>query len=219
MSSNREPLLNDPGNTPMERAVLGAVLFLLVGLVLSLPLLVVSWEPPPITPVIVHLSALVLLGLVAAVRLAPLAGADWFLGQGWSAFWRLAASGVAVVVVVTGVVALVTLASSAALRYPPSMQFLQLLSAVDIAWAMTALVIGVDRVWGRTAAIIGGVILGVLCVLAIWRYLDIVGFGPDGEWIVDATALFRYVIPADMVAATVAVALFVYGTWRRAPSA
>ena len=215
-SSNHEPSLTEPDNTPMERAVLAAVPFLLVGLILSLPLLLVSWEPPPITPVIVHLSALVLLGLVAAVRLAPLAGADWFVGQGWSTFWRLSASGVAVVVVVTGVVALVTLASSAALRYPPSMQFLQLLSAVDIAWAATALVVGANRAWGRTASIVGGVILGVLCVLAIWRYLDIVGFGPDGEWIVDGTALLRNVIPADMVAAAVAVALFVYGTWRRA---
>jgi hypothetical protein len=199
----------------MERAVLAAVPFLLVGLILSLPLLLVSWTPPPITPVVVHLSALVLLGLVAAVRLAPLAGADWFLGQGWSAFWRLVASGVTVVILVTGVVALVTLASSAALRYPPSMQFLQLLSAVDIAWAGAALIIGAHRAWGRIAAIAGGIILGVVCVLAIWKYLDIVGFGPAGEWIVDGDALMTYVIPADMAAATVAVIVFAYGTWRQ----
>ena len=208
--------MTNTDNAPMEQAVLAVVPFLLVGLALSLPLLLVSWEPPPSTIVIAHLSALVLLALVAAVRLAPLAGDVWFLGQGWSPLWRLAASGTTVVVLVTGVVALVTLASSATLRYPPSMQFLQLLSAVDIAWAATALVVGAFRAWGRTAAIVGGVVLGVVCVFAIWRYLDIVGFGPGGEWIVDGPALWRNVIPADMAAAIVAVAVFVYGTWRRA---
>lgn len=200
----------------MERVVLAAVPFLLVGLALSLPLLLVNWTPPPTTIVIVHLSVLVLLGLLAALRLASLAGDDWFLGRAWTTGWRLAASGVVVIVLVTGVVALVTLASSAALRYPPSMQFLQLLSAVDIAWATAAIVVGAGRAWGRAAAITGGVILGVVCVFAIWRYLDIVGFGPDGEWIVDASALWRNVIPADMAAAAAAIAILSYGTWRQA---
>ena len=75
-------------------------------------------------------------------------------------------------VLVTGVVALVTLASSAALRFPPSMQFLQLLSAVDIAWAATALVVGADRAWGRTVAIIGGTILGALVGGSLGRAMD-----------------------------------------------
>ena len=196
--------------------MLAAVPFLVVGLVLSIPLLLVPWDPPPLTLVTVHLSALVLLGVVAAVLLAAFAGADWFLGRGWSGFWRLAASGTTVIVLATGVVGLVTLSSSAALRLPPSMQFLQLLSALDIAWAAAALVVGAHRAWGRPAAIVGGVILGVVCVAAIWRYLDIVGFGPNGEWIVDGGALWRNVIPADMAAALVAVVIFAYGTWRRA---
>ena len=165
---------------------------------------------------IVHLSGLVLLGLVAAVWLAPLAGADWFLGRAWSAWWRLVASGVTVVVITTGVVGLVTLASSAALQFPPSMQFLQLLSALDIAWAGGALVVGAHRAWGRAAAVAAGVVLGVVCVFAIWRYLDVVGFGPSGEWIVDGPALWRNVIPADTAAALVAIVVFTYGTWRQA---
>jgi hypothetical protein len=199
----------------MERAVLAAVPFLLIGLVLSLPLLVVSWEPPPTGVVIVHLSALTLLALAAAFRLAPLAGEDWFRGRAWPTGWRLAASGVVVIVLVTALVALVSLASSAALRYPPSMQFLQLLSAVDIAWVVAAFVIGAGRAWGRSAAVAGGVIVGIVCVAAIWRYLDLVGFGPEGEWIVDSAQLWRNVIPADMLAALVASAVFVYGTLRR----
>ncbi len=208
--------MTDPTDTPMERAVLAAVPFLVAGLVLSLPLLLVTWTPPPMRPVIVHLSGLVLLGLAAAVWLAPLAGADWFLGRAWSAWWRLVASGVTVVVITTGVVGLVTLASSAALQFPPSMQFLQLLSALDIAWAGGALVVGVHRAWGRAAAVAAGVVLGVVCVFAIWRYLDVVGFGPSGEWIVDGPALWRNVIPADTAAALVAIVVFTYGTWRQA---
>ncbi len=200
----------------MERVVLAAVPFLVAGLVLSLPLLLVTWTTPPITPVIVHLSGLVLLGLAAAVWLAPLAGADWFLGRAWSAWWRLVASGVTVVVITTGVVGLVTLASSAALQFPPSMQFLQLLSALDIAWAGGALVVGAHRAWGRAAAVAAGVVLGVVCVFAIWRYLDVVGFGPSGEWIVDGPALWRNVIPADTAAALVAIVAFTYGTWHQA---
>lgn len=200
----------------MERVVLAAVPFLVAGLVLSLPLLLVTWTPPPMRPVLVHLSGLVLLGLAAAVWLAPLAGADWFLGRAWSAWWRLVASGVTVVVITTGVVGLVTLASSAALQFPPSMQFLQLLSALDIAWAGGALVVGAHRAWGRAAAVAAGVVLGVVCVFAIWRYLDVVGFGPSGEWIVDGPALWRNVIPADTAAALVAIVVFTYGTWRQA---
>ncbi|MCH7846054.1 MAG: hypothetical protein IH850_09520 [Acidobacteria bacterium] len=209
--------MTDPIDAPMERAVLAAVPFLVAGLVLSLPLLLVTWTPPPMTPVIVHLSGLVLLGLAAAVWLAPLAGADWFLGRAWSPWWRLVASGVTVVVITTGVVGLVTLASSAALQFPPSMQFLQLLSALDIAWAGAALVVGAHRAWGRAAAVAAGFMLGVVCVFAIWRYLDVVGFGPSGEWIVDGPALWRNVIPADTAAALVAIAVFAYGTWRHAP--
>jgi hypothetical protein len=199
----------------MERAVLATIPFLLVGLVLSVPLLLVP-GPTTITMVVVQLAGLVLLGLLAAVRLTPLAGPDWFLGRSWSLFWRLTASGVAVVFLVTGMVGLVTLASSAALRTPPSMQFLQLLSALDIAWAGTALVVGTWRWWGRSAAIAAGAVLGVVCVWAIWRYLDAVGIGPSGEWIVDAAALNRHVLPFDVIAAVAAILAFLMGTRHRA---
>ena len=200
----------------MERAVLATVPFLAIGLVASVPLLLVRWSPPPFTIIIVHLAALVLLGLVAALRLTSLAGNDWFSGQPWSPFWRLAASGISVVLLVTGMVGLVTLASSAALRYPPSLQFLQLLSALDIAWAGAALVIGFYRAWRLPAAVAAGTVLAIICVWSIWRYLDVVGFGPEGEWIVDAAALARYVLPFDVLAALMAVGAFVYGTRRQA---
>lgn len=199
----------------MERAVLAAVPFLLAGLVLSLPLLLIH-SATTITMIVVHLIGLVALGLLAALRLTPLAGADWFLDRNWSTMWRLVASGVSIVFLVTGVVGLVTLASSAALGYPPSMQFLQLLSALDIAWAATALVVGLWRGWGRGLAIGGGLILAVVCVWAIWRYLVAVGLGPTGQWLVDSDALLRHVLPYDMLAAIAAVAAFLLGTRRAA---
>ena len=203
-------------DSPMERAVLGTLPFLAIGLVASVPLILVRWSPPPFTVVIVHLAALVLLGLVAALRLTPLAGNDWFRGQSWTPFWRLAASGISVVFIVTGMVGLVTLASSAALRYPPSLQFLQLLSALDIAWAGAALVIGVYRAWRLPAATTAGTVLAIVCVWSIWRYLDVVGFGPEGEWILDSAALARYVLPFDVLAAVMAIGAFVFGTRRQA---
>ncbi len=200
----------------MERTVLAIVPFLAIGLVGSVLLFLVRWSPPPFTIVIVHLAALVLLGLIAAVRLIPFAGNDWFEGQPWSPFWRLAASGISVVFLVTGMVGLVTLASSATLRYPPSLQFLQLLSALDIAWAGAALVIGVYRAWRLPAAATAGTVLAIICVWSIWRYLDVVGFGPEGEWIVDSAALARYVLPFDVIAAVMAIGAFVFGTRRQA---
>lgn len=200
----------------MERAVLAAGPYLVAGLGLSLPLLLVPGGGATSTIVVVHLTALVLLGIALAHRLAPMADSGWFVEQKWSPFWRLVASGVGVVIIVTGVVALVTLASSAALRYPPSLQFLQLISALDIAWATAAIMVGALRWWGRGVSLAAGVVVGVVCVWAIWNYLRVVGLGPNGEWIVDAGRLMRLVIPFDMIAAAVAVTVFAIGTRRRA---
>jgi len=203
-------------DAPMERAVLATIPFLAVGLVASLPLLLVSWTPPPFTIFIVQLAGLVLLSLVATLRLVRFAGPDWFRGHTWSPFLRLASSGVAIVFLVTGTTGLVTLASSAALGYPPSLQFLQLLSALDIAWAGAALVVGGYRAWGRPVAMTVGALLGIACIWSIRAYLDAIGFGPAGEWIVDADGLVRYVLPFDVAAAVMGIGVFVYGTRRQA---
>ena len=57
-----------PGiDSPMERAVMVTTPFLAVGLLAALPLLLVSWSAPPFAIVIVHLTGLVLLGLLHAV--------------------------------------------------------------------------------------------------------------------------------------------------------
>lgn len=160
----------------------------------------------------VHLSALVAFGLIVVADLARLADDSWFAWLG--ATGRLMSSGAAVVALTVGVVALVTLPTSAALRFDPSLQFLQLLSALDIAWAAGATLVGVGwmatRIWGYAA----GAVVGVICVWSIWTYLNAVGFASDGGWQVDGAALMRYVLPYDMAAAVVAVTTLTLGARR-----
>jgi hypothetical protein len=116
------------------------------------------------------------------------------------------------VALVTGSAALVTLATSAALRFDASMQFLQLLSALDIAWVVAAASIGARRRWGTAAASGTAIAIGIFCVWSIWRYLDTVGVGGDGEWIVNGRELMRLVLPNDLIAAVVAISLLEFGT-------
>jgi len=196
---------------PIERALLRTVPWLVGALLFSVPLLIVDQGGDPIGVFVVHLALLVAFGLTLAHVLVPLGGDGWFEATGWSRFSRVVASGIGLVVLVTGTVGLVTLASSAALRFDPSTQFLQLISALDIAWVGAAVMVGAYRAWGRVWAVSGGLLVGVVCVWSIWRYLDHVGFGPNGEWIVSPADLMRFVLPFDVVAATIAVAIFLIG--------
>ncbi len=196
---------------PIERSLVRTVGWLLGGLVASLPLLLIDTGDNPTTGFLIHLSALVVYGFALTIALLPASGWGWFEGSGWNPFLRLLGSGVAVVVLVTGTVGLVTLASSAALRYHPATQFLQLLSALDIAWVVAAVIIGGYRLWNRAAAIIAGVVMGIVCVWSIWFYVDAVGFGTSGQWIVSGPDMMTRVIPFDVMAATIAFVLFVVG--------
>jgi hypothetical protein len=200
--------------TSLERSIAGIIPFLGIGLLAALPMLLVDPGDDPLSASIAHLVAVVLLGLAATLFLAPSADASWYGGTSLSEYRRLVISAAGVVALVTGMVALVTLATGAAIGFQPSLQFLQLLSALDIAWAGAALMIGLDRWVGRGAAVFGGLVLAVTCVGTIWRYLDTVGFAPDGGWIVDGDRLMTLVIPFDMVAGVVAVAVLLIGTRR-----
>ncbi len=201
------------GAEAMGRAVVAGVPFLAGGVVVSAGLLVVPW-PTTVTVFLAHLAVLVGFALVVSMRLSGFASADWFPWAGWSPFAAALAAGVGVVFLVTGSTALVTLASAAALRMPPSTQFLQLLSALDIAWAMSALIVGLGHLGGRGLAVGGGLLLGAACVWSIGTYLSAVGLGPDGSWIVDGDALFRYVIPFDVMAAFAGSTALIAGAWR-----
>ncbi len=196
---------------PIERALLRTVPWLIGGLVVSLPLLLVDVGDEPLAWFIIQLAVLVAIGHGMTLTLMSLGDEPWFTGTSWGPVLRSIASGVGLVVLVTGTVGLITLASSAALRFDPSLQFLQLLSALDIAWAGAALTIGVYRAFSRAWAVAAGAILGIVCVWSIWIYLMIIGFGPGGSWIVSGEALMRYVIPFDIAAALMATVFFLVG--------
>lgn len=198
---------------PLESSLVLAVRWLVPALAVT-PLLLAVPEPgDPFGLVMTQLSIIVLFGVALAVALTGHLAGIWFPGSGWAPSRRLLAAAASLVAIDTGAVALLTLASSAALRLDPSLQFLQLLSALDIAWAGAAIALGCYLIWNsRRAAWLGGVVLGVFCVFSIWRYLDIVGFTAAGGWRVSGSDLMRYVIPFDMAAAVVALALL----WRGA---
>lgn len=199
----------------VERALSRALIWTVGGASLSLPLLLIAQPLASgqlLATALIHLSVLVIFGLVVASDLARPREEIWFSWLG--PFGRTLASGAAMVALTVGVVALVTLPSSAALRLQPSLQFLQLLSALDIAWAAGATLIGFGWWLGRRAGILAGSLVGVVCVWSIWRYLEVVGFTTDGGWLVDGAALFQYVLPYDMAATVVATTGLIFAARR-----
>jgi hypothetical protein len=197
---------------PLERALIATVRWLAPALALCMLLLAVPQQDDPFPVFMIQLAVIVAFGIALALHMTRFVASDaWFSGSGWPAARRRLAAAAALVALTTGAVALVTLASSAALRLEPSLQFLQLLSALDIAWAGAAVALGSYLRWGTRAAWLGGIVLGVFCVFSIWRYLDIVGFTASGGWQVSGSDLMRYVIPYDMVAGAVAVIILWVG--------
>jgi hypothetical protein len=203
-----------PASAPLEAAVVRTVPWLLGGLAASVLALFVPGDVAADRAFLVQLSALAVLALVVATRIAPLFSGRWYANYQMSDPTRRLAGGISLVVVTTGVIGLVTLASSAALRLAPSVQFLQLLSALDIAWVVAATLIGAQHLWGRTAGIAAGAVLAALCVASITNYLRVAGFTADGEWIPDGSELTRLVIPADVLAATVAIVILILAARR-----
>lgn len=199
---------------PIERALLRTVPWLLAGLLASLPLLVVEPGVQLSRIFLIHLGVLVGFGFGLSLVLVSLGTPDWFVATGWSRRIRLISGGIGLVVLTTGAVGLVTLASSAAIGFDPSTQFLQLISALDIAWVVASITLGAYRAWGRSTAVGLGLMVATVCVWSIWAYLDAVGFGPNGEWVVSSADLVRYVLPFDVIAALLAVAVFLVGVFR-----
>lgn len=175
-------------------------------------LLLLPFGPMASVPfVLAHLSVLVGFGLAVAVDLAPLAEAGPFANARRTPLWRAVAGATFVVLLATGAVALVTLASSAAARYQPSLQFLQLLSSMDIVWAGATLYLGVRWWRNERFGLVAAGLLGVFCVWSLWNYLGAVGLAADGGWLVIGEEIMRRILPYDMAAAVVAVVSLAFG--------
>lgn len=199
--------------TGLERATVRSVRWLGVGLVVT-PLLLALPAPHSSTLWIsIHLIVLVMFGLALAMALVDLLDMPWF-GR-FAPRTAMLASAASLVALATGAVALVTLPSSAALRLDPSLQFLQLLSALDIAWAAGATAIGATLAWGRRAGWVAGVAIVAICVWSVVTYLEAVGYTPEGGWVVDGDAMWRYILPFDIAAAVMAITALVLGARRR----
>lgn len=88
------------------------------------------------------------------------------------------------------------------------------LSSLDIAWVVAATLLGVRWLAGKAIGDLAGTMIGIVCACSIWNYLQIVGFAEDGGWLVDGSALVRYVLPYDIMAAIVAALALTTGARR-----
>ena len=173
---------------------------------------------PRIIVFTVHLSAMLGLVLVASLTLAPLTSAAWFQGSGLSEVSRQIASGVFATLLLTTGIAIVSIASSAALGYPPSLSYLQLLSAADAGMATAGVAIGLSWMAGPVVTSIGALLMAAVCVWSIWCYLDKVGFTDEGGWLVDRQALWRYVYPFDLAALALVIVALTMGALLAPPA-
>jgi hypothetical protein len=101
--------------------------------------------------------------------------------------------------------------------FQPSLQFLQLLSTLDIAWVVGGIILAARALWGRTAALVVSFAMSVICVLSIGLYLAEVGLTVDGDWLVDQEQMLRLVIPFDVAAATMTIGLTILAARRASP--
>lgn len=200
----------------LEDAVLDAFPFLVDALGISALGLLVPSSLPLRGRVVVQLTLISVFALYLAYRLLRRLDPVWFEGAPITSSQRAFGTALGVVVIVTGSVGLVALASSAALRLRPPTQLLQLLSALDIAWAATTVMVASFWLWNRVrVALLQGAAVVALCVFAYYRYVDEVAFGPSGAWRLRASELWEYVLVYDIAIAVIAIALLVFAVRRK----
>ncbi len=167
-----------------------------------------------------HLSASMLFALGVTLWAVLPAFRAW-PNEGWFARLpeplRLLAAAAVHIAAVAGVTLLVVLAWGAALRFAPSLQYLQIISALDIVWGLVAIVaLGPVVVRSARSLWLGGaagVAFIAYCQWPLVRYLANVGFTDDGGWKVDGAAMWRYILPYDMMAAALALAIASAAAW------
>ena len=165
---------------PVERSLLIAIRWLIPSVAIAIPLLAVNVHNRLLLGATIHLSAVVVGTFWISLRLAPLADETWFVDLSTVGRREFAAA-TAIAAVATGYAALTTLATSAALRLDASLQFLQLLSAIDIAWVVAATVVGTRWIWGERVSRVAGVSMSVVCVWSIGGTSTRSGSGPKAS--------------------------------------
>ncbi|REK10999.1 MAG: hypothetical protein DWQ40_12525 [Actinobacteria bacterium] len=158
-----------------------------------------------------HLLVLQVITYLLVRQLAKLLDDTWFVGTKHP--WL--ASSASLIALATGFAALLTIATAAAARYDVSMQYLQLLSSLDIAWVVSTLYIGARSLWGQLWGDVAAVALILACVASIAVYLAVVGFGPGGEWVVDGRSMLTIVLPSDVMAAVISVTTLLVASSRQ----
>lgn len=210
----RQPNVTKGASHPLQKALgLGLKRLLQWGIPLSAALLLFPAPPPDdglLAYNLVHLGVLQVAALLFAAEIQNLLDQPWFpdVRRPWLA------SAASLVALVTGFAALLTLATSAAARYDASLQFLQLLSSLDIAWVTAALFFGAMQLWRPSLAWAAAVAIVVACIGSIAAYLIEVGFTPEGGWIVSGPDLMTIVIPADTVAALISITVLLVASQR-----
>jgi len=206
--NRREHRVNGPASRhPLESILaVGLKRLLMWGIPLSIAMFLVPAPGPDGSLLFYSLAHLMVLQIATfgfAIEITALTDEPWFTDtkRAWLA------SVASLVAAVVGFSALLTLATSAAARYDVSLQFLQLLSSLDIAWVVAALYIGARKLWSRNLGLLLGSVILAACVGSIALYLQTVGFTESGGWLIDGDALFRIVIPADTVAALLSLTI------------
>ena len=199
----------EPSPHPIE-TILGVALKRLLFLAIPWSLINLIFGPgeDPYLYVNLQLTLLQIATFSLMIHLAPLTDRPWFRTsrRPWLA------SAVSLVAVAVGFSALLTLATSAAARYDVSLQFLQLLSSLDIAWVVAALYLGSRILWSDRVALVLGSLMLIACVASIAIYLSVVGFTPEGGWLVDGGELLRIVLPSDVMAAIISTSVLLLGS-------
>jgi len=186
------------------------------GAAVGFPALVVPQPEDPRATVVIHLALLAAFLLALTFHLAAVTDRAWFAGTRLGPVGRRAAAGVVAVAAITACAATVAAATAVGVRYDASMQYLLVLGADVIALPSSLAILGARRRFGGgVAAAIGAALAGVV-VWAFWRYLDVVGVGPNGGWVVDGSRFGTIVLPVVAGALAVGLALFSLGARDRA---
>ena len=186
-----------------------------VGVAAGFPTLVLPAPVDPRLTVVIHLVVLGVFVIGLALHLAPLTDEPWFAGRDLGTVGRRAVTWVTTVTAVTASAATVAAVTAASLRYDPSMQYFVVLGADAAALPVAMAILGGRRGFGTGPAVAIGAVLGAAVVWSLWHYLDLVGVGVDGSWVVDGARFGSLVLPVLGGSLGVGIGLFTVGVRRQ----